>query len=60
MRLDEDGSPLLEHAIEGDDVSDVLKFVQYDRKHLIERVRRTSVEALRRGAVPSSAWSPRR
>ena len=51
VRIDEDGRYSLEQAIEGDEVSDVLKYVQYDRKELVERVRRTTEEALRRGEI---------
>ncbi len=51
VRIDDDGGYTVEHAIEGEDVSSVLQYVQYDRKELVERVRRTSEEALRRGEI---------
>ena len=51
VRLEEDGSYEVEHVVEGDDVSDVLRYVQYDRKSLIEKVRRTIEGALRRDAI---------
>ena len=51
VRVEDDGSYAIEHAIEGEDLSDVLKYVQYDRKSLVERVRRASEQALRRGEI---------
>jgi arginine decarboxylase len=51
VRLEDDGSYRVEHVVEGDDVSDVLRYVQYDPKSLIEAVRRTSEVALRDGRI---------
>ena len=51
VRLEEDGGYTVEHVVEGDDVSDVLRYVQYDPKMLIERVRRASETALREGRI---------
>ncbi len=51
VRLDADGGYTVEHVVEGDDVSDVLRYVQYDPKSLIEKVRRTSEAALREGRI---------
>jgi arginine decarboxylase len=52
VRLDPDsGGYTVEHVVEGDDISDVLRYVQYDPKVLIERVRRTSETALREGRI---------
>ena len=39
----------MEHVVEGDSVEEVLNYVQYDRRSLIEQVRRVSEAALRRG-----------
>ena len=51
VRLDADGSYSVVHVVEGDDVSDVLRYVQYDRRSLIEKVRRTIEQALRAGQI---------
>jgi arginine decarboxylase len=51
VRLYEDGSYGVEHVVEGDSVEDVLQYVQYDRRSLIEQVRRVSEKALRRGDI---------
>ncbi len=47
VRLEEDGSYRVDHVVEGDSVDDVLHYVQYERRGLIEKVRRTIEEALR-------------
>jgi arginine decarboxylase len=47
VRLEDDGSYSVDHVVEGDSVEDVLRYVQYDRRVLIERVRRTIEDALR-------------
>jgi arginine decarboxylase len=54
VRLDEEGRYNVEHVVEGDDVSEVLHYVQYDAKALVERVRRTIEVALRRGDISLS------
>ena len=51
VRLDEDGRYSVVHVVEGDDVSEVLRYVEYDRGALIERVRRTIEQALRAGHI---------
>ena len=51
VRLDEAGGYRVEHVVEGDDVSDVLRYVQYDPKTLTEAVRQTSEVALRDGRI---------
>ena len=51
VKLEDDGSYAVEHVVEGDDVSDVLRYVQYDPKTLVEKVRRMSEAALRRGQI---------
>jgi arginine decarboxylase len=49
VRLAKDGSYDVEFVVEGDDVSNVLRYVQYDAGTLIERVRRTIEVAMRAG-----------
>jgi arginine decarboxylase len=51
VRLDDDGHYSVVHVVEGDDVSEVLHYVQYDRGALVERVRRTTDQALRAGHI---------
>ncbi len=51
VRLEDDGSYSVDHVVEGDAVDDVLNYVQYDRRALIEKVRRTIEDALRRGQI---------
>jgi arginine decarboxylase len=51
VRLDEDSGYRVEHVVEGDSVEEVLAYVQYDRRSLIETVRRTIENALRRGQI---------
>lgn len=54
VRLDPSSSERpygIEHFVEGDAVSDVLSYVQYDKRNLGERVRRTVEGALRDGRI---------
>ena len=51
VRLDEDGGYSVEHFVEGDAVEEVLAYVQYDKRALSERVRRTIERALREGRI---------
>jgi len=51
VNLHEDGSYELEHVLEGDAVADVLRYVQYDRKEMVGRIRRACERAVRRGAL---------
>jgi arginine decarboxylase len=51
VRLEDDGTYSVDHVVEGDSVEDVLRYVQYDRRALIERVRRTIEDALREGRI---------
>jgi arginine decarboxylase len=51
VRLGADGRYIVEHVVEGDAVNDVLRYVQYDRNALIERVRRTVEQAMRDGQL---------
>nr|MBC8188378.1 biosynthetic arginine decarboxylase [Pseudomonadota bacterium] len=51
VRLDGDGGYQIEHLVEGDDVTEVLAYVQYDRRDLTERVRRLIEKSLREGRI---------
>ena len=53
VRLSDDGGYTVEHVVEGDAVDEVLAYVQYDRRTLVEKVRRTIEQALRRGEMTS-------
>jgi arginine decarboxylase len=51
VRLEEGGEYSVDHVVEGEDVSDVLQYVQYEARPLIEKVRQTVESALRRGQI---------
>jgi arginine decarboxylase len=51
VRLAEGGGYTIEHVVEGDEVNEVLSYVEYDRSQLIEKVRRTVESALRAGQI---------
>jgi len=51
VRLDGDQTYSVEHFVEGDNVTDVLSYVQYDRRNLTERVRKLIERALRDGKI---------
>ncbi len=51
VRLGVDGRYEVEHVVEGDEVADVLRYVQYDKGTLIEKVRRTIEDAMRAGQI---------
>jgi len=51
VRIGEDGKALVENIVEGDSIADVLRYVQYDAKTLVERVRNTIEDATRAGRV---------
>ncbi|MDP6981286.1 MAG: biosynthetic arginine decarboxylase, partial [Myxococcota bacterium] len=51
VRLDEDGGYSIEHVVDGDEVAEVLRYVQYEPSMLVERVRRATEAALRRGEI---------
>jgi len=51
IRVDENGNYSVEHVVEGDTIEEVLAYVQYERKVLMERVRRTIEEAMRNGTI---------
>jgi len=51
VRLEDDGSYSVDHVVEGDTVDEVLQYVQYERRALIEKVRRTIETALREDRI---------
>jgi arginine decarboxylase len=51
VRLGADGRYEIEHVVEGDMVTEVLQYVQYDKGTLIEKVRRTIEVAMRAGQI---------
>ena len=51
VRLDEDRGYSVEHLVDGDDVTKVLSYVQYDQRDLTERVRKLIEQALREGKI---------
>ncbi|HBZ71431.1 MAG TPA: arginine decarboxylase [Deltaproteobacteria bacterium] len=51
VRLDEQGRTVVEHVVEGDEVHEVLSYVEYDQRQLVERVRRRIEAALREGTI---------
>ena len=46
-----DGSYRLEHVVEGDTVSEVLSYVEYERSDLIKRARAAAERAVRKGKM---------
>src|SRR5437867_871445 len=50
IALDETGYRIA-HVVEGDSVTEVLGYVQYQRQYLVQRVRQANEEALRRGLL---------
>lgn len=51
VRLNADGQVNVEHVVEGDEVSEVMAYVQYERRSLVERFRKLSERALERGSI---------
>ena len=51
VRLDDGGDYQIEHFVEGDNVTEVLSYVQYDRRDLTERVRKLIEKAMRAGHI---------
>ena len=51
VRLDGQGGYTVEHVVEGDSVKEVLHYVQYDQKDLMEKVRLITERALRTGDI---------
>ena len=50
IALDENGYRI-DHVVEGDSVTEVLGYVQYQKQYLVQRVRQANEEALRRGLL---------
>jgi arginine decarboxylase len=48
---EESGGYIVDHVVEGEDVKDVLTYVEYDQAALTEKVRRLAEEARRRGDI---------
>ncbi|MBZ0268559.1 biosynthetic arginine decarboxylase, partial [bacterium] len=51
VSLDEDGQPVLADVVEHDSVTDVLRYVGFERSHLLARVRLAVEAALRSGSM---------
>ena len=51
VRLDDEGGYSIEHYVEGDAVTEVLSYVQYEKRALSERVRKTIERSLRQGHI---------
>ncbi len=51
VSLDEDGGYSIDHVIEGDTVTDVLKYVQFSKADLVRAVRRATELALKEGRM---------
>ena len=47
----EDGSVDVERVVDGDDIESVLRYVQYDRKDLVHRLRQTAERAIKQKLV---------
>jgi arginine decarboxylase len=51
IQIDEEGRYSIEQVVEGETVEEVLAYVQYDRRALLERVRRAIEASLRAGTI---------
>ncbi len=51
VRLDDDGGYSIEHVVEGEDVKQVLEYVEYDPSALVEKVRRSIERSVRAGNI---------
>jgi arginine decarboxylase len=51
VRMGDDGRYVVDHVVEGDEVNQVLSYVEYERGSLVEKVRRTIEAALRDGQI---------
>jgi arginine decarboxylase len=49
--VDDEGGYMVDHVVEGEDVKDVLAYVEYDQATLTEKVRRLAEDARRRGDI---------
>lgn len=54
VELDEDGDIAFTHEVLGDTVADVLSYVEYDPKELLERFRKLAERAVRRGRISAA------
>ncbi|HNC95502.1 MAG TPA: biosynthetic arginine decarboxylase, partial [Myxococcota bacterium] len=51
ISLDDEGNYSIDHVIEGDNVSDVLRYVQYTKGDLVKLVRRAAEKAMKEGRM---------
>jgi arginine decarboxylase len=51
VHVNEDGTYDIRHLVEGDRVSEVLSYVEYSKRDLMERVRRAAEQALKSGRI---------
>jgi len=51
IRVDKDGHVRYDREIEGDSVADVLSYVEYDTKSILDRIRQMAERAVRRGRI---------
>ncbi|MBW1883067.1 MAG: arginine decarboxylase, partial [Deltaproteobacteria bacterium] len=51
VRLGDDGDYEVEHLVDGDNVNEVLSYVQYDLRSLSERVRKMIEASLHEGRI---------
>ena len=51
MRINEDGSSIFIREIEGDSVWDVLTYVEYEPKNMVEMFREKAEQAVREGRI---------
>ena len=51
IRLDKEEGYHIEHVVEGDTVTEVLTYVQYNTRELVRRVRQASERAVKRGSM---------
>ena len=51
IRLDDEEGYHVEHVVEGDTVTEVLTYVQYNTRDLVRRVRQASERAVKKGTM---------
>ena len=51
VRLDVDGKVTIEHVVEGDAISEVMAYVQYEQIALVDKFRKISETALEKGNI---------
>lgn len=54
VSLTESGGYQIDHVVEGDDVKEVLQYVEYNRADLIERVRKATETSILKGTISRS------